>query len=77
MFLESHEYREQKRWKKNLLEKVRKQVFLLTHECRDHKMGKNARLNLFQKDEYCDQKTMEKNRLEKLRNTYFINTRIA
>jgi len=62
---------------KNLLEKVRKQVFYKYKNVVTIKWEKNARKNLFQKHEYRDQKTMEKNRLEKVRNTFFFNTRIS
>ena len=77
MFLESHEYREHKRWKKIFWKKCENKFFFKHTNVVTIKWEKNARNNLFQNHEYRDQKTMEKNRLEKVRNTFFINTRIS
>ena len=77
MFLETHEYREKKSWKKSSGKSAKTSFFYKHTNFETIKWEKNARKNLFQKLEYRDKKTMEKYRPEKVRNTFFINKRIS
>jgi len=77
MFLETHEYREKKGWKKIFWKKCENKFYYKHTNFETIKWEKNPRKNFFPKTRISRSKNDGKYRLEKVRNTFFINTRIS